>query len=305
MAAQELIQSLIANISRNARDYDPSNASSQQAMLQQASVLLRAVATPADLLSIHVANMMEAVTVRTLMSLNVFQSLPATGSISLQKLSEKTGAEPALIRRLLRMAVARQLVEQLPDLSYAATRFSNAYAADPGPGLAFNFLYDESLLNICRLHLYLKEKGLEEPKSQYTSPYCWTEGQVGKAIWEIMAQYPERINTFQRGLPFYYDRLPKVGHYDFGKLVDETDRPILVDIGGGIGGSLTAVLGAHPEITPERLVLQDLPDVIAVAEDAKKRGELAMGVKTMVHDFYTKQPVRGTRVLLLGVTSLC
>lgn len=285
--AHESIKSQIAGIAKAAQDYDPSNAPARQALIHQTSVLRRTIATPADLLSMHVAQMMEIVSLRTLMSLNVFRHLPETGSISLHDLSTKVGAEPALVRRLLRMACACQLVDQLPDLSYASTPFSKAYAADPGPGLAFNFLYDESLLNICRLHLYLAEKGPEEPKSQFTSPYCWTEKQEGTAIWEIMAQYPDRLRTFQRGFPFYHGHLPVTGYYDFSKLVDNTYRPILVDVGGGIGGSLTAIMAAHPDIKPDRLILQDLPDVIAVAEDAKKRGELPADVTTMVHDFYT------------------
>lgn len=45
------------------------------------------------------------------------------------------------IVRLLRMAAACQLVQQLPDGTFAHTKFSRGYAMDPGPGLAFNLLY--------------------------------------------------------------------------------------------------------------------------------------------------------------------
>lgn len=99
---------------------------------------------------------MESVAVRTLMSLRVFHNLPDEGSISLTDLSAKTGAQEALLGRLciafavqpltyqtvrlLRMAAACQLVQQLPDNNFAHTKFSRGYAMDPGPGLAFNLL---------------------------------------------------------------------------------------------------------------------------------------------------------------------
>lgn len=148
-------------------------------------------------------------------------------------------------------------------------------------------------LQLCRFHLYLKEKGLKEPDSQYTSPFAWTEGQEGKAIWEIMAQHPERFATFQRGLPFYDASLPKTGYYDFGKLADGiigADRAIMVDIGCGLGQTMIEIVETNPALKSGRIVLQDLPNVM---EAARESGSLPTNFELMPHDFYTPQPIKG------------
>lgn len=152
--------------------------------------------------------------------------------------------------------------------------------------------YDDVFLQLCRFHLYLKEKGLKEPDSQYTSPYAWTEGQEGKAIWEIMAQHPERFDAFQRGLPFYDANLPKTGYYDFGKLAEgcASDRAVMVDIGCGLGQTMIEIVEANPALKSSRIVLQDMANV---AQAATESGNLPSNFEFMVHDFYTPQPVKG------------
>jgi hypothetical protein len=82
------------------------------------------------------------------------------------------------------------------------------------------------------------------------------------------------------------------GFYDFGKLDTSDNRPVLVDVGGGGGQSIMAIMAAHPNLAskPEKFILQDLPDPIAVARTA---GRLPEGVVKMVHDFFTEQPVKG------------
>lgn len=152
--------------------------------------------------------------------------------------------------------------------------------------------YDEVFLQLCRFHLYLKEKGPKEPDSQFTSPFAWTEGQEGKAIWEIMAQHPERFATFQRGLPFYDANLPKTGYYDFGKLADGAgaDRAVMVDIGCGLGQTMIEIVETNPALKSGKIVLQDLSNVI---EAARESGNIPDNFELMAHDFYTPQPVQG------------
>lgn len=68
---------------------------------------------------------------------------------------------------------------------------------------------------------------------------------------------------------------------------------LLVDVGGGHGLDTARLLARHPNLPAGSLVLQDLPDVLAlhVREDALD----ARVIKRMPHDFFTPQPVRGAR----------
>ena len=111
-----------------------------------------------------------------------------------------------------------------------------------------------------------------------------------------MAQDPVRLKMFQQGLAHMDASVPIVGFYDFGKLLDnDEDRAILVDVGGGGGQSIVAIMGSDPGLAskPERFVLQDLPSQIALVRTAEAK-RLPDGVVLMEHDFYEEQPVKGT-----------
>ena len=105
-----------------------------------------------------------------------------------------------------------------------------------------------------------------------------------------MADTPERLHAFQMGLAFADSQIPLIGYYDFGQLLTEGDRPVLVDIGGGSGHSIAQILKAHPELPASRMVLEDLEEPIAIAEDS---ATLPKEAQKLVHDFWTPQPVKG------------
>ena len=62
--------------------------------------------------------------------------------------------------------------------------------------------------------------------------------------------------------------------------------PFVVDIGGNTGIDISHVLAKHPHIPSGSLVLQDLPEIISVAQVDKK-------ITAMAHDFFLPQPVKG------------
>lgn len=113
-----------------------------------------------------------------------------------------------------------------------------------------------------------------------------------------MAQYPDRLKAFQLGFMSQEDSVPVIGFYDFAGLYDaenDGDRVTLVDLGGGQGQSIAQMLKAFPSLKPDRMVLQDLPEPIAQAEESAGTSSLPKGFKAMVHDFWTPQPVKGAK----------
>jgi hypothetical protein len=105
-----------------------------------------------------------------------------------------------------------------------------------------------------------------------------------------MAQNPERLKVFQMGMGNVESSVPIVGFYDFSQLNTTDTRPILVDVGGGAGHSIIQILQTHPELPPEKFILQDLSGPIA---HAKASEMLPKDVVKMEHDFWTEQPVKG------------
>jgi hypothetical protein len=151
-------------------------------------------------------------------------------------------------------------------------------------------------------HDYLDARGtLDEPSSLTMNPYSWRHNQDGKTTWEIMSQYPERMKTFQLGLDSQNAIFPVVGLYDFGKLSTADSRPILVDVGGGQGQSIVKILDHHKELAAEKMILQDLPEVIELAKTSET---LPKSVVKMEHDFFREQPVKGWSVILMSLLKL-
>lgn len=62
--------------------------------------------------------------------------------------------------------------------------------------------------------------------------------------------------------------------------------PFLVDIGGGHGIDSMQALAKHPDLPSGAVVLQDLPDVVAIAKLDPK-------IKTSAHSFFEPEPIKG------------
>ena len=69
----------------------------------------------------------------------------------------------------------------------------------------------------------------------------------------------------------------------------DADATLLVDIAGGPGQELARFKERNPDF-PGRLILQDLPITIRRIE------KLPEGIESMEYDFFSIQPVKGTRI---------
>lgn len=103
-----------------------------------------------------------------------------------------------------------------------------------------------------------------------------------------MLKHPEDFGFFNQwmatqrvGMPTWLDVYP------VAKETKDWDpeRPLFVDVGGGVGHQCVALKKKFPE-TKGRVVLQDIPNVL---EQAMKYP----GVESMVHDIFTPQPIKG------------
>lgn len=143
---------------------------------------------------------------------------------------------------------------------------------------------------------YLKLYGPVEPTSLYNNPYTHAHNlnDCGKTTWDIMAMDQEKFATFQRGLGAMDGMCPVIGYYDFDQLATTEDIPILVDIAGGQGQSLVAILNAHEKIDPSKCILEDTAPVIALAST---NGVLPKEIQKIEIDFFVEQPVKGECIL--------
>ena len=103
-----------------------------------------------------------------------------------------------------------------------------------------------------------------------------------------MAAHKSETNTWMDGSIPLKDFTLNAADVDKG-------RAMMVDVGGGSGHQLIRLRAALPQLKG-RMVVQDVAMMIDTID--KAAAEKA-GVETMVHDFYTPQPVRGAKVYYL------
>ncbi|KAF5721260.1 O-methyltransferase B [Fusarium mundagurra] len=274
-------------------------------ILEKARTLTNALITPDQKPNYHGLNIAELVAIRTFMKLKVLDAIPATGSISLQDLSQATGVQDSLLERMGRVLVASGFLDQTePDGGeYKHTKFSLAYILDkPAPGHLFLAMYDEWFKHMHNFDDYLVSKGkYEEPQDPLYNPYTAYWKQEGTPVWSIMMQNPERFQTFQTGMAGIDVAIPVTGHFDFSTLKNDspgTDNATieLVDVGGGEGTVLNKILEAHPELSPQNCMLQERPEVIQLAKSKKT---LPDDVQLVEHDFMKEQPVKGAKAYFM------
>ena len=75
----------------------------------------------------------------------------------------------------------------------------------------------------------------------------------------------------------------------------DSETPVFVDIGGGIGRECQRLKEKHPEVQG-RIILQDTPPVIEQALPIP-------GLVKMPYDFWTPQPVKRMSSICIGVTN--
>ena len=131
--SKESIQALAAQLLELSKTYEPSNNQrSEPEIVVKAKQLIAAAQTPYSHTLSTVTAMVEASTIRTLLSFNALQSIPPNDSASLSDLETKTGAQKSLLERLLRVLVGTGILTMNADDTYSHTASSQAYAGMHG-----------------------------------------------------------------------------------------------------------------------------------------------------------------------------
>ena len=137
---------------------------------------------------------------------------------------------------------------------------------------------------------YLKDNGYKCPRDQTRAPlhYAFETNLPVYDYWDTLPGVRDNFNLFMTGArasrPAWMSWFPVEEEVLQGTENDK-ENPLIVDIGGGRGQDLAAFEQKFPD-TSSRLVLQDLPSVIAGNSELK-------GIEQMGYDFFNPQPIHG------------
>jgi hypothetical protein len=201
------------------------------------------------------------------------------GPRSAAELAAATGAAPSPVHRVLRGLAAQGVVEEEADGRFALTELGAPLRSDAADSLRGAVIARGDLYYVAAARTL---DAVREGGTAFERTY-------GETLFEHLAARPERAAEFHRSMA---DRSRReaaavVAAYDF------TRFRRLVDVGGGNGILLAAILAAAPEL---RGVLFDQPGAIEAARaHASGRVQLAAG------DFFDSVPAGGDAYLLSRV----
>lgn len=159
---------------------------------------------------------------------------------------------------------------------------------------------------IGRFPEYFKTHALEAPRSSTHNPLTWNFDMEGSPWFLAVSRSPEKARDFAIAMTGSWDATPAQGFYPFASQLaplsraaaaSDGSRVFMCDVGGGHGADVKEIRTTNPELTGGRIVLQDLPHAFeSLPPDFLPP---TLGIETMVHDFFTPNPVRGAGVYYL------
>ncbi|MFE1321132.1 methyltransferase [Kitasatospora phosalacinea] len=209
----------------------------------------------------------------------------AEGPRTATEIAAAVGAHGPTLYRLLRATSDLGLFEEREGQVFALTPVGEALRADV-PGSMRNFAVWTGLPAE-------RDTWTDLVRSVRTGEPAF-ERVHGQSVWDHLRDRPEAFQVFDRAMTEASRQIiaPVVAAYDFGSF--ET----VVDVGGGRGALLAAVLAANPGV---RGVLFDQPDVIAEAGRPLKEAGVADRAELVPGDFFAAVPAGGDAYLLSNI----
>jgi hypothetical protein len=209
----------------------------------------------------------------------------AKGPLSADELASAVNADADALRRLLRALISRGIFRQRRDARYDLTPLGNTLRSDA----------DVSMAAFAR---FLGSPQHREHWSHLTDAVRTGRSVVpalrGKPVFEYLADEPELAAIFNDAMTSISEIAiaPLIAAYDFGPYAT------IVDVGGGHGRLLAAILGATPH---SRGILFDLPQVVAGAPAVLAEQHVADRVRIAEGSFFEAAPEGGDAYILKNV----
>ncbi|KAK4203206.1 o-methyltransferase [Triangularia verruculosa] len=262
----------------------------------------------------RVAPGIEIIVTRLFLKWDAFQAIPTDAPISFSDLAAKLDADVELISRLTRLLISTGLLSSPKPSHVSHTHRSRSIATDELFRSTMRLILYEDFPQEAGTPEYYAHYGRHHlPRDKTHTPYAFAKGQPEKSVFELMNAQPELMGIFMQAMTKTQEFMAcrQLDHrhqsaqkeeerYDFSWAFDRShddERMQLVDVGGGAGHTLQAILGWETRLIPERCVLQDRPEVIDAVDGSK--GLLLGEVKKMGIDFHKEQPVKGAKGYLL------
>ncbi|KAF4973276.1 hypothetical protein FZEAL_9375 [Fusarium zealandicum] len=291
MAPSDIIQRMQAATAA----YENNDVGSRETLLDLNRQLLAELETPTEFVQrvwFATASLGGALEVAS--NTKVFQHLKESkGGISTEILAEKSDIAAPLLERFMRHFVAHRVVRFSKAQGWQATELSNTLAEENYEH-SIGFCQRAAATSFLKFPDHFRESGYQPP-GLTNGPYQYAHD-TALPFFDWLVANPPYVNWFGSFMSVY-----RAGNPDWWSFYPVAERltkgfdkanndAFLVDVGGGRGHDLSAFANGYQ--SPGRLVLQDLPEVIASVQGTS-------AFETQPHNFYTPQPIEGARAYFL------
>ncbi|KAJ5915994.1 O-methyltransferase family 2 [Penicillium tannophilum] len=213
------------------------------------------------------------------------------------KISEDTGASFILVDQIARLLATTGYLKQSGVQTFKASTLTLAMA-DPSMEATTRVCFEIGNLCTSKAPEFFRRNNNQFPKSAKDSPFQLAFN-TDQSYFEWLGQNPGLARDFHQWMAIKQKTTPNwVDWFDIQQRIikDSNEKPqhgvLLVDVGGGEGQYSWQFREKFPK-APGRVILQDLPQVIANIENPPN------GVELNPHDFFTPQPVKGARTYFM------
>ncbi|KAM7200828.1 S-adenosyl-L-methionine-dependent methyltransferase [Rhypophila sp. PSN 637] len=264
------------------------------------------IETPADSLNRFAGLHLEITAARIGEDLKLFEILSnAANPLTIEELASNTGAAPLLISRLARYLASVGQITEVSTGTFTANKLTRTLA-EPGYRGGIYHFFDNVGPVFQALPDFLAETKYQDVTSASATAFQKAFPEAGPLpafMW--LPTQPERFGHLQQVMTVNGAgaSAPWFVAFPFAEQAFSSSSPttetVLVDVGGGFGHQCLGLMGAFGDKLGGKLVLQDLPQTIAMFPPPLRGGLDASGVKVQEHDFFKEQPVKGARFYYL------
>jgi C-methyltransferase len=209
----------------------------------------------------------------------------ASGPLTIDELGDKVGADPDALRRLLRALIGRGVFRRRHDGRYELNSLAGTLRSDAPASMAWAARFYGSREQRERWTLLVES--IRSGRSVVPVLH-------GKESFDYFAEYPQHAELFNRTMTSISQLTDAavVAGYDFSAY------PTIVDVGGGQGPLLSAILAVAPD---SQGVLYDLPAVVSAAPKLLCQRDVADRVRIEAGSFFDSVPAGGDAYVLKNI----
>ncbi|KAL6715883.1 hypothetical protein ACLMJK_006844 [Lecanora helva] len=254
--------------------------------------------TPGDTVQRIAYLPLQTTVVRIANTLEIFDlMLKHNDKMSGKEIASAVNANHVLITRLLRYLAAIGTIEEVGVDMYSPSNITRNLTI-PNLKAGMNHTYDVVDASGMALPSFLIKNGYRNPDDVRHCPFQ-DAFSTEDDLFQWFPKHPVELRNFDLWMTGQRDG--RTGWLDFFPFETQVsasfEKPelenavMLVDVGGGMGHEVGAIKAKHPKL-PGQFILQDLPDTL-------KKAVTVPGMTTMAYDFFTPQPIQGSRVYYL------